>query len=326
MEVPSSTVCRLNPKFFDRLQSEELVQIRHNLDAVLENRGQPMGWLGSPTKLLTPPVTDLVPVGSLVLERKLMDSQPGTVLSPSQVRTFLECSARWWFKYGLHLPEPKTASLALGLALHSTLEANFRQKLETHEDLDAMGMVAVFRDAWREQWGETEFRDDEDPAAIGKVGELLVTKYMEEAAPHIEPAAVELDVEGEIAGVKVRGRVDLLDAEGTLIDIKSAARRPSGVSPDYAFQLATYRQLTPGASGQVRLDTLVRTKTVQLVQHAYTVGAPDLLATQVLYPLAQEGVRSQLYYPNRQSILCSRKHCAFWRQCEKEFGGTVSEP
>ena len=87
----------------------------------------------------------------------------GSVLSPSQVKTFLDCSARWWFKHALLLPEPKTSSLALGLAVHKTLEVNFRQKLETREDLETAGMVMLFRDHWREQMGETEFRDDEEP-------------------------------------------------------------------------------------------------------------------------------------------------------------------
>jgi hypothetical protein len=49
----------------------------------------------------------------------------------------------------------------------------------------------------------------------------------------------------------------VLDVEGRLIDFKTASRRPSCVSPDYAFQLATYRQITPGASGEVRIDSLV---------------------------------------------------------------------
>jgi hypothetical protein len=249
----------------------------------------------------------------------------GEVLSPSQVRAFLDCSARWWFKYGLLLPEPKTSSLALGLAVHRTLEVNFRQKLDTREDLDTAGMVALFRDHWREQMGETEFREDEEPLAIGKVGEKLIAKYMEEAAPRIEPAAVELDIEGRIGGVKVRGRVDLLDVEGRIVDVKTAARRPSCVPPDYAFQIATYRQITPGASGEARLDHLVKTQTVQLVQQGYTVGEQDLQATRTIYPLVQEGIQSGLYFPNRQSLLCGRKQCAFWRHCEREFGGTVRE-
>ena len=122
------------------------------------------------------------------------------------------------------------------------------------------------------------------------MGERLVAKYMDEVAPTVEPAAVELDVQGEIAGVAVRGRVDVLDVEGRLIDFKTASRRPSSVSPDYAFQLATYQQITPGASGAVRIDSLVKTQTVQIVQQAYDVGQPDIRATQVLYPMAQQAM------------------------------------
>ena len=74
-----------------------------------------------------------------------------TVLSPSQVRCFFDCPARWWFKYGLQLPERKNGSLALGLAVHRALEVNFREKLETREDLETAGVVMVFREAWMEQ-------------------------------------------------------------------------------------------------------------------------------------------------------------------------------
>jgi len=61
-------------------------------------------------------------------------TDPAPVLSPSQVRCFFDCQARWWFKYGLQLPERKNSSLALGLAVHQALEVNFREKIETRED------------------------------------------------------------------------------------------------------------------------------------------------------------------------------------------------
>ena len=59
---------------------------------------------------------------------KAAQSDPAPVLSPSQVRCFFDCPARWWFKYGLQLPERKNSSLALGLAVHQALEVNFRQE------------------------------------------------------------------------------------------------------------------------------------------------------------------------------------------------------
>ena len=48
-------------------------------------------------------------------------AEPGEVLSPSQVRTFMECPARWAFKYRDRLPDPQTANLALGKAVHAAL-------------------------------------------------------------------------------------------------------------------------------------------------------------------------------------------------------------
>jgi hypothetical protein len=251
------------------------------------------------------------------------NTQTAPVLSPSQVRTFLDCQARWWFKYGLMLPETRSSSLALGLAAHRALELNFREKLETHEDLDTAGIVMIFRDAWMEQVGQTQFTKDESQHDIRRIGERLVAKYMDEVAPQIEPAAVEMDVQGEIFGVRVRGHVDLLDIDGRLIDIKTASRQPSSVSPDYAFQLATYRQITPGASGEVRIDSLVKTATPQIVQQSYTVGEQDLRATKVLFPMVQGAMGSGMYCPNRQSLLCSQKYCGFWKECEEEFGGRV---
>ena len=276
----------------------------------------------SPQLLFCEPTFQLLPSQPMQLV-PVPKPQPGQVLSPTQVRTYLDCSARWWFKYAQGLPEPKTSSLALGSAVHQALEANFREKLETKEDLDTLGVVGLFRQAWQEQADRTEFRDEEDADEIGRVGEQLVARYMDEAAPYIEPAAVELDVQGEIGGVQVRGIVDLLDVDGRVVDVKTAARKPSGIAPDYAFQLATYRQIAPGASGAARLDTLVKTKTVQLVQQSYTVSEQDIRATETLYPLVQEGIRAKLYFPNRRSMMCSRRNCAFWRQCEREFGGMV---
>ena len=247
------------------------------------------------------------------------------LLSPSQVRCFMDCQMRWWFKYALKYADPATGKMALGRAVHAALTQNFGQKMETQVDLPMTGVVALFRDAWSGEREQAEFRDDGDPLELGACGEALVSKYMDEAAPLIEPAAVEMRVQGEIGGIRVQGWIDLMDVNGRIIDLKAAARRPSGIESDYKFQIATYAQLTPGASGEVRLDTLVKTKTPALITQNFRVTEQNLLATTKLYPLAQQSMQSEHMMPNRLSLTCSRRNCSYWRNCEREWGGEVPE-
>ena len=255
----------------------------------------------------------------------VVDSDLGDLLSPSQVRCFMDCQVRWWFKYGLKYPDPPTGKLALGRAVHAALAQNFAQKLDSYEDLPVSGVRALFRESWAIEREHTEFRDDEDPSEFAACGEALVAQYMDELAPLIQPAAVEVRVEGWSGGIHDQGWIDLMDVDGQIIDIKTAARKPSRISVDHRFQLATYAQLCPGANGRARVDTLVKTKTPALVTQSFTVTDGDLLAINTLYPLARHAMKTELYMPNRLSMSCSRRNCSYWRQCEKELGGEVPE-
>ena len=130
-------------------------------------------------------------------------------------------------------------------------------------------------------------------------------------------------VEGIIAGVCVQGIVDLLDMEGRIIDCKTAARRPAGITPEYSLQLTTYSMITPGASGHCRLDTVTKTKTVELVQQSCEIGPEERRYAETLYPMVQGAMRDGIYPPRRGSPVCSRRYCGYWRECEREFGGRV---
>src|SRR5258705_3888501 len=96
-----------------------------------------------------------------------------------------------------------------------------------------------------------------------------------------DPAAVELKVEGEIAGIRVRGWIDLLDVEGRVIDIKTAKAKPSSIEPMNKFQVATYAHLTPGASGEGRVDNLVKTKNPQVNSQSLHIRPEEMKVTQM---------------------------------------------
>jgi hypothetical protein len=261
---------------------------------------------------------------------------PGDVLSPSVANTYTACGAKYFFGRILRLPDPPTGALVMGNAVHTAIGENFAQKIETKEDLPPAGVQAIYLDAWDKHAAGTapnrgrpslpaEFREDEKQAELRDQGLALTLKYLDEAAPSIEPAAVELPVAGRIAGVNVRGYIDLLETSGRVRDLKTAARKPTVIGDNSRFQVATYVQLTPYASGELAVDTLVKTKTIGLVQLTATIDASDVASTQAMYPLVQQSIRAGHFVPNRAHFVCSKKHCGFWRACEQRYGGRVKE-
>ncbi len=223
------------------------------------------------------------------------------------------------------LREPATGALALGTAFHSLLAANFRQKIETKQDLPSETLQESFTEAFAIAAEDAEFREDEEPAAMVETGRALIAKYMADAAPSVQPKELEMAAKGTIAAASVHGFVDLLDVEGRIIDCKTATRRPAGITPEYNLQLTTYSMITPGATGLCRLDTVTKTTTVQLVQHSCQIGPEERRYAETIYPMAQEAMRDGTYVPRRNSPLCSRRYCGYWRECEREYGGRVSE-
>jgi hypothetical protein len=73
----------------------------------------------------------------------------------------------------------------------------------------------------------------------------------------------------------------------------------------------------------VRIDSLVKTQAIQIVRQSYTVGEPDVRATQVLRPMAQKPWEPACIVRTGSRCSASQKHCSFWKHCEEEFGGRV---
>lgn len=250
-----------------------------------------------------------------------MQGGVGESLSPTQVKTLLSCPAKWYFKYVLGLKEVADGALALGRAVHRAAEYALRWRLAKREP-KLEEVRETFVEAFRNELREAELREDEDAAELEATGEALTELWFKEAAPRIQPQLVEAPASGVINGVPVNGRVDLVEKDGTIVDLKTVGRSPSEVDADHVFQVATYTLLL-GTNGKARVDHLVKNKTPKLVSLEYQVSQEDLRFVQTMYPLARDVMASGLYPPNRASRTCSRRYCSFWRQCQQEFGGEV---
>ena len=327
---------RFSRRSLDPIPTDGLLAAKQRIDTVIDERTRQFSLFDDVPEVAPAIVTEPWPAcGSqpdpdklLVFPAAAPVSQIADVLSPSQVRTFLDCPARWWYKYGLGLPDPKGSSLVRGIVVHRMAEIYLRTKFAgAAPEVDEL--AEIFEDVWNETSAEGSFQPGEDLDKLKAQTATLARMYLDEVAPEIEPAvirgepAIEMRVSGEISGVKVRGILDLVDSRGCIRDLKTAARKPSAIAPDYALQIATYAEIAPEVTGEAQLVTLVATKTQQLVTMAYRVSDSDRAYARAIYPRVQDAMRAGCVTPNRGSNLCSHKHCNFWAACEGEYGGKV---
>ena len=127
------------------------------------------------------------------------------VLSPSQVSQFLNCPAKWMFRYLLDLKEPGTAATALGRAFHETIAHNFRQKAKTAQDLPVAECLDCFRKALGPQLEEAKTTEGRTSPGTARTGRDHGHNIHGKCRSLIRPAAVESRVSGVIGGVKVLG-------------------------------------------------------------------------------------------------------------------------
>jgi hypothetical protein len=111
-----------------------------------------------------------------------------------------------------------------------------------------------------------------------------------------------------------------------LVDLKTASKKPAGVSSSHALQLTTYGVLADQAAAKVnpvkrytapRLYTITKTKTPAVVQQTVEITPEDRAYAEYIYPAVQDAARRGEVLPRRSSNLCSRKHCAYWQQCHR---------
>jgi len=255
--------------------------------------------------------------------------QPGEVLSPFQVNCFLECPARWYFRYLVGLPEPLNASLGLGRAVDNAVGHYYRAKGAERQEPPAGDVLDAYDVAWADVEAELVLGEGEDRDQLHAQGREMVKCYLSQLAPVTKSAlidgqpAVQVPIKGEIADVKVQGYIDLITEDGTVVDLKTKKTKPSGIPADHWLQLTTYDLLCPHSRGKGSIHTIVKNKTPKCHSLTRDIGPADFFYLESIYSGTQEAIRNGVYLPRRTSRLCSRKYCPHWRHCEKEFGGTV---
>src|SRR5260221_927017 len=159
--------------------------------------------------------------------------QPPRTISISQVNAYLACPLKYRFQYVEKIPKPfQPAALAFGSSVHAAIEWFHRERMECRTP-EASVVLQLFDDDWRAQTQETLlFSERESADSLIRKGREMLQLYLRQSDSMPAPVAVEDPFEvpledpesGEPFEITLRGIVDLVQADGTLVELKTAGR------------------------------------------------------------------------------------------------------
>ena len=251
--------------------------------------------------------------------------------SPSQVGMYLRCPASWMFRYAEGLKIPPPGALICGIGVHSAAELNHKQKISSHEDLPVGDLMDCAATAVEKRIAEEGLLPDPDVTAGGLKDEAVsLTKlYRAEVAPTYQPTEAESWFQLSFEGVPYgfTGRVDCVDDQKCIRDLKTAGRSPNDIEPHVRYQLSAYAMGYEAQHGEMpaacHVNSLIKNKTPKAVSHSFTPGPEDVRLVLSTLAEVHAGIHAGAFPPQRSSFTCSRRQCGFAAVCEKKYGGKV---
>jgi CRISPR/Cas system-associated exonuclease Cas4 (RecB family) len=244
-------------------------------------------------------------------------------LSFSQINMYLKCPRQYEYRYIKGIKKPPSGALVLGTVWHSTVEENYKQKIETKDDLPLDHMQDFFADSWEAKLEEEEIDFKSSPATLKDTGISVVGAHHTNIAPLVNPVLVEEKFRvslGDNFPFDLLGFWDVIDDKGVVIDNKSysKAKNQDDINKDLqltAYSLA-YRLVTGKIEKGLRIDSVIKNKKPRTVQISTTRTNEDCKWFLGLIEGVAQGIVKEVFPPNPLGWWCSSKWCGFWETCK----------
>ena len=245
---------------------------------------------------------------------------PGLVehLSASSVGTYLRCPRRWWFKYVAKQPEGRDGGLIAGSAMHEVAEHVLTLRMQGFDLLSPTEAEDLARGYVESMSAEAGLaREDIDFASDRSARQTRV--WATEVAPGIVPVAVEAKFDTTIEGIRVIGRLDLVDSDGICHDWKTKSRKPTEDEHMRSVQSEIYARVHGGPIGYTYLIDRPKLGTAEVVrrviQNEGDLRALREMADESVSDVARS-IRSGAFPRRRDHHMCSQKWCPHFTECQ----------
>lgn len=257
-------------------------------------------------------------------------------LSPSSITQYLKCSAQFMFRKMIG-PKPPGIALLYGKSVDEAINVDMEQKISTKENLSSDDIKDAFVTEWDENRDDAEFHFTDKPDDLREIGINSVGHWSDTIAKEIQPKFVQkkLAVKFDDFDFDILQFADVITEEDVIIDNKTAGRsvslnKKSGkliIPHDHRLQLTMY-DIGYEVNEEVKakglgLDYLIKNKKPKVQQSRWKPNNQDRQYVLGLMEHVANGVKKEVFIPNRNSMLCSKKFCAYWQECEKKYGGKV---
>ena len=214
--------------------------------------------------------------------------------------------------------------------MHKGAETNFRQKIDSHQDLPAKDIKEAAAANFDGQVSRGYLLNSDEKAVgatkiLGQAKDStikLVDVYASDVAPEIQPELVEkrqylqLPCEYDLLSI-----IDVATVDSEIIDLKTASKKKVQSEADDSDQLSwqamAYRNLSGKFPKSLRLEVVIDTGKNTNHQSLLTLrGEKDteVLLNKINSMIA--GVKAGIFLPAEPgSWLCNQKWCGYWPDC-----------
>ncbi len=248
-----------------------------------------------------------------------------TALSPSKLSSFTTCALQFRFANIDRIPEPPTRATSRGTLVHAALEHLFMLPPEERVPAVADSCVDVAYEAYRTdpEWTDLELDAATEAEMIAEARQLVANYFLLEDPSTVTPMGIELKLEVDVGGLKLRGiidRLDLVDGELVVTDYKTG-RSPSDFSARSRMQgVHVYSLMCERFFGR----RPIRVQLLHLAEPVAVIAEPTEQSTAALERrlhavwCAVESACEHEDFRPRPSPLCD--WCSFQQWCPS-FGG-----